>query len=326
MISLIRKIPAAVLIAALTIIGTPALHAQSHYPERPIRLIVPFPPGGGNDILARAIQPKLAELLGQNVIIDNRAGAGGNLGMELASKAPADSYTIVVASNQVTINPAFQKLPFDIEKDFASVAQVASVPMVLTVNPAVPAHTVREFIALVKTVPGKYNYSTPGSGTPHHIAFEVFNHEAGVSVTHVPYKGTSPAIADLMGSQVQAAIATLSSVEPGIRSGKLRALAVTTPKRSQIVPDIPTIAETLPGFDVSIWYSVLAPAGTPRDILTRLSSAIAGTLQDPAVRERLARQGYEISYLNADQLDAVMKHDIARWKKTIQDIGGIQLD
>ncbi|GAB3645682.1 tripartite tricarboxylate transporter substrate binding protein [Ramlibacter alkalitolerans] len=315
------------LAAASLAFGAPVVHAQPKFPEKPIRFIVPFPPGGGNDILARAMQPRLAELLGQPVIVDNRGGAGGNLGTDLAAKSAPDGYTIVIASNQVTMNPAFQKLPFDIEKDFAPVALAASVPMVLVVHPSVPANNVREFIALAKAQPGKLNHATPGSGTPQHIAFEAFNHAAGIKVTHVPYKGTGPAIADLLGGQVQAAIATMASVEPHIKAGKLKALGVTTPKRSQAMPEIPTIAESgLAGYDVPLWYSILAPAGTPREVVGRLSSDIAKTLQAPDVRERLAQQGFEISYLNADQMSELIKRDTARWNRIIKDMGGVKVD
>ncbi|NBS59689.1 MAG: tripartite tricarboxylate transporter substrate binding protein, partial [Betaproteobacteria bacterium] len=192
----------ALLAAACTTFAAPAALAQK-FPDKPIRFIVPFPPGGGNDILARAIAPKMGEFLGQPVVIDNRAGAGGNIGTDLAAKSAPDGYTIVIASNQVTINPwLYAKLPFDIEKDFAAVAQAASVPMVLAVHPSVPANTLKEFIALAKASPGKFNHGTPGNGTPQHIAFEVFNHAAGVQVTHIAYKGTGPAIADLIGGQV----------------------------------------------------------------------------------------------------------------------------
>jgi tripartite-type tricarboxylate transporter receptor subunit TctC len=323
----VLKNAALALVAVCATFAAPLAQAQK-FPEKPIRFIVPFPPGGGNDILARAMQPKLAELLGQPVVIDNRGGAGGNLGTDLAAKSPPDGYTIVIASNQVTMNPAFQpKLPFDIEKDFVPVAQAASVPMVLVVHPSVPANNVREFVALAKAQPGKLNHATPGSGTPQHIAFEVFNHAAGINVTHVPYKGTGPAIADLLGGQVQSAIATMASVEPHIKAGKLKALGVTTPKRSQAMPALPTIAEAgLPGFDVPLWYSILAPAGTPREVVARLSSDIARTLQTPDVRERLMGQGFEVNYLNADQMAEVMKRDLVRWQKTIKDIGGIKVD
>ena len=318
---------AAALLAAATLFAAPlTVHAQ-RFPDKPVRFIVPFPPGGGNDILARAIQPRLSELLGQPVVIDNKGGAGGNLGTDLAAKAPADGYTIVIASNQVTINPwLYSKLPFDIEKDFVPVAQVGTVPMVLVVHPSVPANNVREFIALAKASPGKLNHATPGIGTPQHIAFEVFNHAAGINVTHVAYKGTGPALADLIGGQVQSAIGTLASVEPYIKAGRLRPLGVTTPKRSQALPNVPTIAESaLPGFEVPLWYSILAPAGTPRDVVARLSSDISKTLATPEVRDRLTGQGFEVQYLNAEQMADLIKRDTARWQKSIKDIG-LKLD
>ena len=308
------------------VLAAPIALAQK-FPERAIRFVVPFPPGGGNDILARALAPRMAELLGQPVVIDNRPGAGGNIGTELVAKAAPDGHTIVIASNQVTMNPwLYSKLPFDIEKDFAPVALAASVPMVLVVNPSVPAQNVRELIALAKREPGKLNHSTPGSGTPQHIAFEVFNHAAGVKVTHVPYKGTGPAIADLLGGQVQAAFGTMASIDQHVKAGKLRALAVATPKRSQAMPAVPTVDEAgLPGFDVSLWYSILAPAGTPRDVLMRLSGDVQKTLNSPDIRERLAQQGFEVSYLNPDEMSALLKRDLARWQKSIRDIG-LKLD
>ena len=317
---------AAALLAACCVLAGPAVQAQK-FPDKPIRFIVPFPPGGGNDILARAIGPKLGEFLGQPVVIDNRAGAGGNMGTDLAAKAAPDGYTIVIASNQVTINPwLYSKLPFDIERDLVPVAQVATVPMVLVVHPSVPANDVREFIALAKASPGKFNHATPGNGTPQHIAFEVFNHAAGTSVTHVPYKGTAPALADLIGGQVQAAIGTMASVEPYVKAGRLRALGVTTPRRSQAMQTVPTIAEAgLAGFEVPLWYSILAPANTPREVVARLSADLARTLQSPEIRERLTGQGFEVNYLNAEQMADLMKRDTARWQKSIKDIG-LKLD
>ena len=316
----------ALLAAACTAFAAPAALAQK-FPDKPIRFIVPFPPGGGNDILARAIAPKMGEFLGQPVVIDNRAGAGGNIGTDLAAKSPPDGYTIVIASNQVTINPwLYAKLPFDIEKDFVAVAQAATVPMVLAVHPSVPANTLKEFIALAKASPGKFNHGTPGNGTPQHIAFEVFNHAAGVQVTHIAYKGTGPAIADLIGGQVQSAIGTMASLEQHVKAGKLRALGVTTPKRSPAMPNVLTIAEAgLPGFEVPLWYSILAPAGTPKEIVARLSSEVARALAVPETRERLTAQGFDVNYLNPEQMSDLIRHDIARWQKSIREIG-LKLD
>ena len=320
---------AALLAAACTALACEPSIAQpaQKYPDKPIRFIVPFPPGGGNDILARMLAPKMSESLGQPVVIDNRAGAGGNIGTDLAAKSPPDGYTIVIASNQVTMNPAlYARLPFDIEKDFAPIALAASVPMVLAVNPSVPANNVKELIALAKADPGKLNYSTPGNGTPQHIAFEVFNHSAGIRIAHVPYKGTGPAIADVIGGQVQATFGTLASLEQHVKAGKLRALAVATPRRSNAMPSVPTMAESgLTGYDVSLWYSILAPAGTPAPIVARLSVEVAKALAAPDVRDRLVAQGFEVSYLNPEQMNDLMKRDIARWSRSLKDVG-IKLD
>jgi tripartite-type tricarboxylate transporter receptor subunit TctC len=317
---------AALALAAMCAFAAPLAHAQ-RFPERPIRFIVPFPPGGGNDILARVIAPKMAEFLGQPVIVDNRAGAGANLGADVVAKSAPDGYTILIASNQVTMNPAlYTKLPFDIEKDFETVALVGSVPMVLVVHPSVAAHSVSELISLAKATPGKLNHSTPGTGTPQHIAFEVFNYTAGISITHVPYKGTGPAVADLIGGQVQAAFGTMASIEQHVKAGKLRALAVATPKRSPVMREVPTVAESgLPGYDVSLWYSILAPAGTPKDIVARISGDIAKALALSEVRDRLAAQGFEVSYLNPEQMNELMRRDTARWGKSLREIG-LKLD
>jgi tripartite-type tricarboxylate transporter receptor subunit TctC len=317
---------AALALAALCAVAAPLVQAQ-RFPEKPIRFIVPFPPGGGNDILARVVAPKMAEFLGQSVIVDNRAGAGGNIGADIAAKSAPDGYTILIASNQVTMNPAlYAKLPFDIEKDFEPIALAASVPMVLVVHPSVAARSVSELIALAKANPGKLNHSTPGTGTPQHIAFEVFNHAAGISITHVPYKGTGPAIADLIGGQVQTAFGTMASLEQHVKAGKLRALAVATPKRSQTMRDVPTVAESgLPGYDVSLWYSILAPAGTPKEIVARLSGDIAKALALPEVRDKLTAQGFDVSYLNPEQMSELMRRDTARWGKSLREIG-LKLD
>lgn len=306
---------------------TTAQSAAQAFPNKPIRFVVPFPPGGGNDILARALAPKMSEILGQQVVIDNRAGAGGNIGADFVAKSPPDGYTIVIASNQVTMNPwIYSKLPFDIAKDFAPVAQVASVPMLLAIHPEVPATNLKEFIALAKAKPGSLNYSTPGLGTPQHIAFEVFNFDAGVKVTHVPYKGTSPSIVDLIGGQVQATLGTMASLDQHVKSGKVRPIAVSTPQRSPAMPDIPTIEEGgLKGYNVPLWYSVLAPAHTPKDIVAKISASIRDALKDPQTKAQLERQGFVESYLDPEQMSALITKDLAYWQKAIQNIG-LKLD
>jgi len=317
-------------VSVATLLSAPLVGAQSaaqSFPTKPIRFVVPFPPGGGNDILARALAPKMTEILGQQVVIDNRAGAGGNIGADFVAKSPPDGYTIVIASNQVTMNPwIYSKLPFDIAKDFSPIAQIASVPMLLAIHPDVPAKNLKELIALAKAKPGTLNYSTPGLGTPQHIAFEVFNFDAGVKVTHVPYKGTSPSIVDLIGGQVQATIGTMASLDQHVKSGKVRPIAVSTPTRSPAMPDIPTIEEGgLVGYNVPLWYSVLAPANTPKDIVAKISAAIRDAMQDPQTKAQLTRQGFVESYLDPEQMSALIKQDLAYWQKAIKNIG-LKLD
>ena len=307
-----------------------AAHAQTAtegFPNKPIRFVVPFPPGGGNDILARALAPKMSDILGQQVVVDNRAGAGGNIGADFVAKSTPDGYTIVIASNQVTMNPwIYSKLPFDIAKDFAPVAQVASVPMLLAIHPDVPAKNLKGFIALAKSKPGSLNYSTPGLGTPQHIAFEVFNFDAGIKVTHVPYKGTTPSIVDLIGGQVQATIGTMASLEQHVKSGKVQPIAVSTPKRSPAMPNIPTIAEGgLADYNVPLWYSVLAPANTPKDIVAKISAAIRDAMQDPQTKAQLVRQGFVESYLDPQQMADLIKQDLVYWQRAIKNIG-LKLD
>lgn len=314
---------------ALALLGT-VVQAQSApevFPNKPIRFVVPFPPGGGNDILARALAPKMSDVLGQQVVVDNRAGAGGNIGADFVAKSTPDGYTIVIASNQVTMNPwIYSKLPFDIAKDFAPVAQVASVPMLLAIHPDVPAKNLKEFIALAKSKPGSLNYSTPGLGTPQHIAFEVFNYDAGIKVTHVPYKGTTPSIVDLIGGQVQATFGTMASLEQHVKTGKVRPIAVSTPKRSPAMPDIPTIDESgLTGYNVPLWYSVLAPANTPKDVVAKISAAIRDAMQDPQTKAQLIRQGFVESYLDPQQMADLIKQDLAYWQRSIANIG-LKLD
>ncbi|CAN1526071.1 PBP2_Bug27 domain containing protein [Burkholderiaceae bacterium] len=323
-----KIISLAVTIASL--MTAPLVGAQSaaqSFPNKPIRFVVPFPPGGGNDILARALAPKMSEILGQQVVVDNRAGAGGNIGADFVAKSPADGYNIVIASNQVTMNPwIYSKLPFDIAKDFSPIAQIASVPMLLAIHPEVPAKNLQEFIALAKAKPGSLNYSTPGLGTPQHIAFEVFNFDAGVKVTHVPYKGTSPSIVDLIGGQVQATIGTMASLEQHVKTGKVRAIAVSTPQRSPTMPDVPTIEEGgLKGYNVPLWYSVLAPANTPKEIVAKISASIRDALQDPQTKAQLAKQGFVESYLDPAQMTALIKQDLTYWQKAINNIG-LKLD
>jgi tripartite-type tricarboxylate transporter receptor subunit TctC len=314
-------------IAGLALAGmAPGVVAQTPatgFPTREIRFIVPFPPGGGNDILARMLGPAMAERLGKPVVIDNRPGAGGNVGTDQAARAPADGYTIVIASNQVTINPGLgQKLPFDIERNFAPIALVASVPMLLVVHPSVPATNVAELIALARAQPSKLNHATPGNGTPQHLAFELLNKLAKIEVTHVPYKGTGPAVADLLGGQVQAAFATLASVAQHVRAGKLRAIAVAPAQRSPLMPDVPTVAESgVPGYDVPLWYSILAPAGTPAEAIDRLAGELQRIVDSAQTRERMVSQGFQPGFVGPAALQKIIRDDVRRWQAIGRDTG-----
>ena len=313
----------AALAAAGVAPGVMAQAAASGFPTREIRFIVPFPPGGGNDILARMLGPKLSEALGKPVVIDNRPGAGGNVGTDQAARSPADGYTIVIASNQVTINPGLgQKLPFDIERNFSPIALVASVPMLLVVHPSVPATNVAELIALARAQPSKLNHATPGNGTPQHLAFELLNKLAKIDVTHVPYKGTGPAVADLLGGQVQAAFATLASVAQHVRAGKLRAIAVAPAQRSSLMPDVPTVAESgVPGYDVPLWYSILAPSGTPAEAIDRLAAELQRVVESAEMRERMVGQGFQPGFVGPVALQKIIRDDVRRWQAIGRDTG-----
>ena len=326
MTSQARRLQLKALAALAGLTSAPGAFAQSSasgFPSREIRFIVPFPPGGGNDILARMLGPKMAEGLGKPVVIDNRPGAGGNLGTDQAARSPADGYTIVIASNQVTINPGLgQKLPFDIERNFSPVALVASVPMLLVVHPSVPVSNVAELIALARSQPAKLNHATPGNGTPQHLAFELLNKLAKIEVTHVPYKGTGPAVADLLGGQVQAAFATLASVAQHVRAGKLRAIAVAPAQRSPLMPDVPTVAESgVPGYDVPLWYSILAPAGTPAEAVERLAGELRRIVESPDTRDRMVSQGFQPGFVGPAALQAMIRDDVRRWQSIGRDTG-----
>jgi len=301
-------------------IGSAAALAQG-FPEKPVRLVVPFPPGGGSDILARAIAPKTAEALGQPLVIDNRPGAGGNIGAEAVAKAAPDGYILLFGANTIAINAfLYPNLPFDSAKAFAPVGLVASAPMLLVVHPAIAANNVRELVAEAKANPAKINFSTPGSGTPQHVAAELFNRMAGVSITHIMYKGGGPALTDLIAGQTQVAMLTMASVKPYVSSGKLKAIAVATASRSQSMPDVPTIAESgVPGYEADLWYGIFAPSGTPAETIRTLNAALGKALADREVGERLSAQGFEVKAGPPDRLGSVLRADFNRYGKLIRE-------
>lgn len=289
-----RRTLIAAVAATLAAVASPVALGQPAYPQQPIRIVVPFPAGGATDILARAVAARLTEAWKAQVFVDNRPGAGGNLGSELVAKAPADGYTLLMGTvGTHAINGSlYRRMPFDAQKDFAPIVLVAAVPNVLVVNPGLPVHSVAELVAYAKANPGKLNFASSGSGTSIHLSGELFKVMADVQMTHVPYKGSAPALADLLGGQVQLMFDNLPPSLPQIKAGKLRALAVTTASRAPALPDVPTVAEAgLPGFEASSWFGLLAPAGTPREVIGRLNAEIAGWLASPEAKDKLASVG-----------------------------------
>jgi tripartite-type tricarboxylate transporter receptor subunit TctC len=299
---------------------TPALHAQD-YPNKPIRMIVPYPPAGGTDIVARTVAEPLAAELGQPIIIDNRGGAAGNIGTDLAAKSAPDGYTILFTLSSHTINPKlYDKLPFDVEKDFIPISLAAYIPQILVANPSVPAHNIKELIALAKAEPGKLNFASVGTGSPGHIAGELFKLRTGTDMVHVPYKGGGPAVMDTLGGQVQLLFVSMPAALQYVKAGRLRALAVTSDKRSAAAPDIPTIAESgVPDCVVNSWYGALVPARTPPAVVAKLQAAFAKVLQMPDVKERLFAQGAEAAYSTSAEFERLIHDELKQWEFVIRE-------
>ncbi|HSQ03278.1 MAG TPA: tripartite tricarboxylate transporter substrate binding protein [Burkholderiales bacterium] len=299
------------------------LHAQS-YPAQAIRFVVPFPAGGPLDIVARAIGQELNRSWGQPVIIDNRPGAGGNIGADYVAKAPPDGYTILmgaVSTHAINVT-LYSRLPYDPIRDFAPVTLVTSVPNILVVHPSVPAKTVRELIAVAKARPGQLNFGSGSTGSAGHLAGELFKTMAGVDMVHIPYKGAGPAVVDLLAGHVSLMFDNLASALPNIKAGRVRAIAVTTSRRSPFLPELPTISEAgLPGFDIGTWFGVFAPGGTPRDIVVRLNAEIVRILNTPGMKERLANLGAEPMGNQPEQFAAFIKSEIPKYAKVIKASG-----
>ncbi len=315
---------AALRLAATLAVLAPHPAAADAYPAKPIRLVVAFPPGGGTDIIARSIAHKLAERFAQQVVVDNRPGAGGNIGTDIVAKSAPDGYTILMGSaGPLAINASlFAKMPFDPIKNLAPVTLAASTPNVLVVHPSLPARTVKELIALARAKPGEINFASSGHGTPAHLAGELFNSMAGVKLVHIPYKGAAPALADLLGGQVQIMFSTMPPALPHVKDGKLRALAVTSRKRSPATPELPTMDEAaLPGFEAITWHGVVVPAGTPAAIIARLNREIVAILHLPEVVERLSGQGAEALGSTPEEFAAYIKSESAKWAKVVRESG-----
>jgi tripartite-type tricarboxylate transporter receptor subunit TctC len=302
----------------------PLLAAGQAYPSRPIRLVVPFPAAGTTDLLARAMAQKLSEALGQQVVVDNHPGAGGNIGSDIVAKAAPDGYTLLmgtVGTHAINVS-LYAKMPYDAVKDFVPIVLVAGVPNVLVVNPALPVKTVADLIKLAKDKPGAINFASSGNGTSIHLSGELFKSLTGVQMTHVPYKGSAPALTDLIGGQVQIMFDNLPSALPHIKAGKLRAIAVTSTKRAPALPDLPTIAESgVPGFEASSWFGVLAPAGTPREVVLRINAEANKALQAGDMKEKLLGQGAEAVGNSPEFFADYIKSETVKWAKVVKDSG-----
>ena len=305
--------------ALAALAAVPSAHAQQ-YPTKPVRYVVPFPPAGSTDILARFVADKLTPALGHQVVVENRAGAAGNVGMEYVAKSPPDGYTIVMSTAAQFINETlYTKLSFSLTRDFTAVGLIAHVPNILEVHPTLPARTVKEFIALAKSRPGQLNYASSGSGTSIHMSAELFKMMTGVSMLHVPYKGSAPALVDLMAGQVQVMFDNLPSSMPYLKAGRLRPIAVTTTKRYPGLPDIPTISESgVPGFEAVAAFGVLAPAGTPREVVTRLNTEINRAVKLPDMQERFLQQGATPAPGTPEEYAAFTRSEIAKWAKVVK--------
>jgi tripartite-type tricarboxylate transporter receptor subunit TctC len=310
--------------ALAAVVFAPGAHAQTAWPAKSIRWISPFAPGGGADITSRIIAQKLGPALNQQVLVDNRGGAGGNIGVELAAKSPPDGYTMLLGTiGPIAINVSlYKKLPFDPVKDLAPITQAANALNVLVVHPSLPAKTVKEVIAIAKSRPGELSFGSSGPGATDHLAGELFKTLAGVNMVHVPYKGGAPAMLDLMAGQVQTVFSTVSTAIGAIKGGKVRAIAMTGDKRFELMPELPTIEEAgLRGFQVRNWYGVFVPAGTSKEIIARLNGELVKILQMPDVKARLLESGIETAHGTPEQFAAYIQAETRRWAKVVKDSG-----
>jgi len=333
-----RALLSAVLAPAVLVLLAAHAHAQSTstgsgqatstgsgqaYPVKPVRVLVGFPPGAGVDITTRLIMPRLAEALGQQFIVDNRPGAAGNIAAELAAKTPPDGYSLLSASAPIVMSQTlYKKLSFNLERDFEPIGLMASAPFILVVHPSLPARSVREFVALAKSRPGQLAFASTGSGSTPHLSMEMLKAQAGINLVHIPYKGTPQAVVDLLSGQVQAMFANTLSVLPQVKSGRLRALAISSAKRSAAVPELPTVAESgMPGYESGTWFGLFAPAGTPREIVNRLNGEIVRIMATADMKARLLDQGADAVTGTPEQFRAFVKNELAKWGKVVKTVG-----
>jgi len=309
-------------LAALGLAASVAAQAQA-YPGKAVKLVVPYPPGGPTDIVARVIGQKLSEQTGQQFIVENRAGAGGNIGAEAVARAPADGYTLLIATTAHAINMSlFKKLGYDTLKDFSPVSLLTYGPLVIVAHPSLPAQNVRELIALAKAKPGAINFASSGNGQSTHLSGELFNAMAGVKMTHIPYKGSAPALTDVMGGQASLMFDTMLSAMPFVKSGKLKALAVTSAVRSPAAPELPTVAESgLPGYETFAWNGVLVPAGTPKDVIAKLSAELKRAMEVPEVKEKFSGQGFAAAWNTPEAFNAFLLAEVDKWSAVVKTSG-----
>ena len=317
---MIERLARLALLAACALAALPAVAQQ--WPSKTIRYIVPFPPGAFNDTLGRTIATDLSKVLGQPVVVDNRPGGNSIIGTEAAAKSPPDGYTLFGAALPFSVIQSLYKTSFDVTKDFAGITLAGTSANLLVAHPAFPPNNVKELIAYAKEKPGRINYGSSGNGTSVHLSMEVFKSMTKTFMVHIPYKGSAPVVTDLLAGQVDVMFDNVPNVIQHVRAGKMKALGVTTAKRSQLAPDVPSIDEAgVPGYDLSVWFGVLAPAGTPRDIVQRLNVEIVKILQSAEVKERFLKQGVDVQTSTPEQFDAFVKAEVVRWAKVIKDAG-----
>ena len=297
------------------------------YPTKPAKVIVPYPPGGPTDIVARVVSQKLSEQMGQQFIVENRPGAGGNIGAEAVAKSPADGYTLLVATTAHAINPSlFKSLGYSLTKDFAPVSQLTSGPLVIVANPSLPAKNVKELVAIGRSKPGSLNYASSGNGQSTHLAAELFATMAGIKMNHIPYKGSAPALTDVMGGQASLMFDTMLSAMPHVKNGKLKAIAVTSAARSPAAPDVPTVAESgLPGYEAIAWNGLLVPAGTPADVAGKLNAELKKALDAPDVKDRFSAQGFSAAWNTREAFAKFIQSELDKWAKVVK-VSGATLD
>ncbi len=309
--------------ALLVVAGFAAFPVFSQsFPSKPIRLVVTFPPGGGTDAIARLLSVPLSESMGQQVVVDNRPGASGNIGAEIVAKAPADGYTWLIVNSTYAMNAGlFPNMPFDSEKDLTGVATIASTPIMLVVPASSSAKGVSDLIALAKAKPGQLSYASCGNGTPQHLGGELFKRMAGIDMVHVPYKGCAPALQDGLAGRIDALFNTVPNTVPHHKAGRLRAIGVGSKKRTAGAPDVPSINESVPGFDVDQWYVILVPSGTPREVLQRINREIDRAVARTDIKDRLIAQSFDPLSIPLDEVQPLIRNDIARWSKLIRELG-----